>query len=99
MALDNNQLDEVMEILSKVLDKSMTEKQKSILLALAKMDLRLISPTSSVRNVRKETGFAESTIWQAFSLFKELGVVSCNNNTISITRVGRLILNAGGGVK
>ena len=87
MASKDIQLGEVMIVLSRLLGKTMTEKQKRILLALAAADTRLVSTTSAVKNIAMEIKCAESSVWDSVSFFKSIGLLRCNGR-IEMTKIG-----------
>ncbi len=88
MALDDKHLDEVIAFSAKLLNRAITKKQRLILLELASSDFQLSSSTSVVKSVASRLGCAESTVWDALSVFKDLDIVSCKNGRIEITDVG-----------
>lgn len=88
MALDNKHLDEVIAITAKLFDRAVTEKQRLILLELVSSDFQLSSTTSMVKSVASRLGCAESAVWDALSVFKDLDIVSCKNGRIEITDAG-----------
>lgn len=93
MVLENIHLDEVLKILPKLLGKSLSTKQKDILILIGGMDLRLSSTTRCVKAVSRRLECAESTAWEAVSVFKELGILKCNGS-MEITNVGKTCIDA-----
>ncbi len=79
--------DHIIEILIKVLDKAITQKQKRILLILHDDNFRFVTTTKAVKIMAVELACAESTVWDSISALKELGFVVCNGR-IELTNIG-----------
>ena len=94
MALEDTRLGELRSVLVKVVTKSFTKNQLNILAAVG-ADTKCMSKTSVVKSVASDIGCAESTVWDAVSLFQELGLVECDRNSVRLTNTRRFCSSSG----
>ncbi len=81
-------------LFSKLIDRSLKEKQKEILYYVSLGENRFKTSTRLVTELSFALGCSQSALWNNFNCLKEFGLIRMKNGyPVKITNLGRLVLD------